>query len=131
MQCEICGRETMQVKQVQVDGSTLIVCPGCASFGHEVKEEHVKRPAMPLHRIRQPGFKEKEFDLGLGIEPDFGKRIRKAREAKGLTVKELAMKIFEKESLVHRLENQAIKPSDSMIAKLEKELGIQLKGEVE
>ena len=74
-----------------------------------------------------PRFREKEFDLGLEIVPDFGKRIRKAREAKGLTAKELAMKIFEKESLLHRIENQAIKPSDLMIEKLEKQLGIQLK----
>jgi len=134
MDCEICGKEIGKLRQSVVDGNTLFVCEDCSSFGKEkaIKEsgETLQRPA-PQKAILPPNFREKEFDLGLEIVDDFGKIVRKAREAKGLTTKELAMKIFEKESLLHRIENQAIKPSDEMIKKLGKQLGIQLKKKIE
>ena len=134
MDCEICGKEIGKLRQTVLDGNTLFVCEGCSSFGKEkaIKEaaEQLQRPA-PQRAVLPPRFGEKEFDLGLEIVDDFGKQVRKAREQKGLTGKELAMKIFEKESLLHRIENQAIKPSDSMIKKLEKQLGIQLKKKIE
>jgi len=150
MECEICGKEAGRGKRIEVDGSSLIVCEECSKFGKQ-KEEEVERArpvsafehdsyfgktetaqqkafgARPAKKINEPYSKQKEFDLGLEIAEDFGKRVRKAREQKGLTVKELAMKLFEKESLLHRIEHQSIKPSDKMIAKLEKELGIELK----
>ncbi len=130
MQCEICGREAGKGRQIVLDRSSLVVCDKCVSFGVEKESEKTAErriPAAPVRTIRPPRFEEKEFDLGLEIPPDFGKQIRKARELKDLTVKELAMKIFEKESLLHRIENQAIKPSDALIEKLVKQLGIQLK----
>ncbi len=134
MDCEICGKEIGKVRQTVVDGNTLFVCEDCSSFGKEKAvektEEPLQRPA-PQKIISQPEFRGKEFDLGLEIVDDFGKQIRKAREAKGMTTKELAMKIFEKESLLHRIENQAIKPSDEMIKKLGKQLSIQLKKKIE
>jgi len=135
MDCEICGKGIGKLRQTVLDGNTLFVCEDCSSFGKEkaVKEEaeeKLQRPA-PQRSVLPPRFREKEFDLGLEIVDDFGKQIRKAREAKGLTTKELAMKIFEKESLLHRIENQSIKPSDKMIEKLGKQLGIQLKKKIE
>jgi len=134
MDCEICGKEIGKLRQTIVDGNTLFVCEKCASFGKEKviekTEEPLQRPA-PQKIIPPQEFRGKEFDLGLEIVDDFGKQIRTAREAKGLTTKELAMKIFEKESLLHRIENQAIKPSDEMIKKLGKQLGIQLKKKIE
>ncbi len=126
MECEICGRETGKGKLVNIDGSTMVACQQCANFGKEVEQPQEQKP-IHARRVLPPKFQEQELDLGLEIVPDFGKRIRKAREAKGLTVKELAMKIFEKESLLHRIENQSKKPSDQMIEKLEKQLGIELK----
>lgn len=134
MDCEICGKGIGKLRQTVLDGNTLFVCEDCASFGKEkaVKEtgETLQKPA-PQRIVLPPRFREKEFDLGLEIVQDFGKQVRKAREAKGLTTKELAMKIFEKESLLHRIENQSIKPSDAMIEKLGKQLGIQLKKKIE
>jgi len=129
MECEICGKETDEVKQIKLDGTTLIACVECAAFGQELDEEpkRVAKPVEPIKAIRPPRFQEEELDIGLEIVSDYGKRIRKAREAKELMVKDLAMKIFEKESLLHRIENQSIKPSDAIIKKLEKELGIELK----
>ena len=124
MECEVCGKETGKGKLIVIDGNTMVACTSCASFGKEKQAEEKNQPMM---RTTKLAFKEKQLDLGLDIVEDYGKRIRQAREIKEMTVKELAMKIFEKESLLHRLENQAIKPSDEIIKKLEKQLGIKLK----
>ncbi len=147
MECEICGKETSTAKMIVIDGSSLIACKDCASFGKEkVSPARVERPTptdfekpsfggeaanrVPMKRVLfEP--KRKEFDLGLEIVLDFGKRIMQARQRKGLTAKELAMKVFEKESLLHKIEKQGIKPSDSLIKKLGKELGIELREKAE
>ena len=128
MDCEICGRRISGLKQVIVDGNALFVCEECASFGKEKPAEREQESKELMRRIAIPrGIAQQEFDLGLEIVPDFGKRVAQARQAKGLTAKELAMKIFERESLLHRIEHQGIKPSDAIIGKLEKQLGIKLK----
>jgi len=130
MDCEICGNAAGKGKKILLDGGKLIVCDECASFGEEIIEEEKPAKALAAAVLREKAFSpvpEKEFDLGLDIVPDFGKIVRKARELKGLTVKELAIKIFERESLLHRIENQSIRPSDEIIKKLEKELKIELK----
>lgn len=124
MECEVCGKETGKGKLVMIDGNTLVACTNCASFG---KETEKPQEFKAFAKQAMQGFKGKEFDLGLDIVSDYGTITRKARDSKGLTVKELAMKMFEKESLLHRIENQSIKPSDQLIEKLEKYLGIELK----
>jgi len=134
MQCEICGAEAGKGRTIELDGSTLIVCAECVAFGIEKKPfvEAKGAPAYaskPAQTIGQPFYEREEFNLGLDIVPDFGARIRKAREQKQLTVQELALLVFEKESVLHRIESQAIKPNDALIAKLEKALVIKLKGE--
>lgn len=131
MECEICGNQAGKGRKILLDGGKLIVCDECASFGEEIKEEEKPtkaRAEAAVFNSRPFSFvSEKEFDLGLDIVPDFGKIVRKARESRGLTVKELAIKIFERESLLHRIENQGIRPSDEIIKKLEKELKVGLK----
>jgi putative transcription factor len=131
MDCEICGKTISKLKQVVIDGNTFFACEQCASFGKEKAEAKAGKGIGMQGNAGQVPFSNKEFDLGLEITPDFGKRILQARQAKGMTTKELAMKIFEKESLVHRIEHQGIKPSDALIKKLEKELGITLKNKEE
>ncbi len=68
--------------------------------------------------------------MGLDVVADYGAAIKKARQKKSLTVEELAKRIFEKASTLHRVESQALAPSDGLIQKLEKELGINLKEQI-
>ena len=132
MDCEICGARTKEKKAIEVDGSTLMVCGECASFGREkpIEAAMPRGPAKAAQPHAFQGFvpgKEEKFDLGLDLVQGYGNLIRKARERKGLTAAEAAKKIFEKESVLHRIESESIKPSDALIAKLQKELGIKLK----
>jgi len=62
---------------------------------------------------------------------DYGKVIRRAREASGMSHEDLALKIKEKASLLKKIEREAIIPEDKVRRKLERTLGITLTEEFE
>jgi putative transcription factor len=57
-------------------------------------------------------------------------RIEEARKKKGLTREQLGFRIGERTVTIAKLEHGDLRPSDQMIAKLEKELDISLMEEV-
>ncbi|MCD6247697.1 MAG: TIGR00270 family protein [Candidatus Diapherotrites archaeon] len=119
MRCEVCGREAKLIR-AEIEGAELLVCSKCASLGKplykpEGKSKLFARKDYP--KIEEP------FTL---IE-NYGEVIRKAREKKGLTREELAKKLFEKESVLQRIEANKLEPSDALVLKLEKVLGITLR----
>jgi len=137
MDCEICGKNLSLGKKIvlDLDGTELVVCEDCSGFGSKIDEieEPVKEKKKPVGQASVVAGKpktalpkEKELDLGLELVADYGTVIRRAREKKKLTIEELAKKIFEKESTLHRIESQAMLPSDEIVKKLEKELEIDL-----
>jgi len=67
------------------------------------------------------------FDLIEGeIVEDYGERIRAARMERGLSQKDLAMQLKEKELLIKKIEKGDLIPEDEVRRKLEKALGIRL-----
>ncbi|RLF97355.1 TIGR00270 family protein, partial [Thermococci archaeon] len=58
--------------------------------------------------------------------PDYSKIIKNARENRKLSQKDLAFKINEKESVIHRLETESMSPSYTLAKKLEKALEIKI-----
>eukprot|EP01107_Rhizomastix_libera_P003550 TRINITY_DN16196_c0_g1_i1.p1 TRINITY_DN16196_c0_g1~~TRINITY_DN16196_c0_g1_i1.p1 ORF type:complete len:141 (-),score=39.16 TRINITY_DN16196_c0_g1_i1:15-413(-) len=58
-------------------------------------------------------------------------RIQQGRQAKGWTQKELAQKINEKQTVVNEYECQRAIPDTAILAKMEKALGIKLRGKLE
>lgn len=60
------------------------------------------------------------------IVDNYASLVKEKREFMGLTQKDFAAKINEKESLVHKIEVGAFEPSLSLAKKLEKMLGIKL-----
>jgi putative transcription factor len=123
MHCEICGKDSAR-HRILLDGSELLVCSNCVSFGKE------------LHKPVQKGFvkhmqKNSLQNQDTVLSSNFGKKIKTAREKKGLTIEELAKKIFEKESLMHKIEQGKFTPSSELSQKLEKELGIALEERIE
>ncbi|KAL2916054.1 multiprotein-bridging factor 1 [Polyrhizophydium stewartii] len=58
-----------------------------------------------------------------------GKTIQQARQAKGLTQKDLATKINEKQPVVNDYESgRATNPNQQILAKMERVLGVKLRG---
>jgi len=137
MQCEMCG-ETIRgmAKLVRVEGAELQVCGRCEKYGTEVqqpKRTDIRRPvAGPVSAVRPaapPPVRRKRdlFDYMEGeIVDDYAVRIRKARMDKGLSQKDLAMQMKEKEHLIKKIENAELIPEEGVRRKLEKALGIRL-----
>jgi len=140
--CELCGKETPRTRTVAIEGSVLSACADCAKFGAEVAGPiGVRRPgntaspvvAQRLER-RQQRMSERDIYTAPATEElaeDFGDRIRKAREALGWKQSDLGAKVNERESVIAKLESQTMVPTDAMIPKLERTLGIKLREKVE
>ena len=77
-------------------------------------------------------FTNTEYTVGaIGLSssswvPDYDQIIRKAREKRGLSQKDFANKLNEKESIVQKMETKTFKPSIKMAEKLQRILGIKL-----
>ncbi len=133
MECEICGKQCNNPVEIEIDGATMLVCNECSSLGKRVRSRNLQRTShsafIPYKRSPLPGIKKNELDIGLSLAPDYGERIRKAREKRGWKREELAKKLFEKESVLHRIESGHFKPDDKLIEKIESLLGISLREE--
>lgn len=66
------------------------------------------------------------FDQMDEIAADYDDRIRSARESEGLSQEDLADDLNEKASLIRKLEQGAMLPSDGIRSKLENKFGISL-----
>jgi putative transcription factor len=140
MQCEMCGEEIRGApKLVRVEGAELQVCMKCGKFGTEVQQVRRTdlriapkaaggRPApAPAGGTAPTWHKRDMFDFMEGdVVDDYAIRIRHAREEKGLSQKDLAMQLKEKEHLIRKIENSDLIPEEDMRKKLEKALGIRL-----
>jgi len=140
MQCEMCGETIRGVpKLVRVEGAELQVCSKCEKYGTEVQQVRrtgiaASRPTVPKQGrpgavVASPSAYRKRdlFDYMEGeIVDDYAIRIRHAREEKGLSQKDLAMQLKEKEHLIKKIENGELIPEDAVRKKLEKALEIRL-----
>ena len=138
MQCEMCG-ETVRgtPKLVRVEGAELRVCSRCEKFGTEVQQKRVQQASRPVTRTpgapapapaAQTAYRKRDlFDYIEGdIVEDYAERIRKARMEKGLSQKDLAMQMKEKEHLIKKIENSELIPEENVRKKIEKVLEIHL-----
>ncbi|MDR2944184.1 MAG: multiprotein bridging factor aMBF1 [Methanosarcinales archaeon] len=141
-ECEICGKKTkFPTTAVKVEGAEFKACSDCAKLGTVVE----RRPASPAGKAYgtpasgkyasqstggfggAPKPKPKNYFAGLDeLVENYDTLIKKAREAKGLSHEDLALKIKEKAALIKKIERKEIHPEESVMKKLEKELGIKL-----
>jgi len=107
----------------------------CAKYGTEVQKPTKTVPArgggpssrtagVPATPVRR---RRDVLDLIEGeIVEDYGERIRNARMQRGLSQKELALELKEKELLIKKLEKGDLIPEDDVRLKLERALDIRL-----
>jgi putative transcription factor len=127
--CELCGKREDRLGYSFVEGVRLQVCSNCARFGKFAGEVPVSNPkddkkksTMVSHNVVHADEEvEEEF-----VIPDFASKIRKKREELGLSQKEFAMKLNERESFVSGLENGTVVLSLDTAKKLEKVLHLTL-----
>jgi len=120
MECEICGKETNIIYVVEVEGAVMNVCVECSKGKKVIEKIDLSKQEKKVAKAVKE--KEKESEV---IE-HYGEAIRKAREKLGLPLNVLAERINEKASTLLRIEEEKTLPTDKVIKKLEKELGIKL-----
>ena len=128
-ECTLCGKQVPTLNKIELEGAIIEVCDDCVKFGKVTETTIPRKSYRPM---------PKEVNLtGILAEgerifvPDYGNRVRKAREARGLSQTEFARKINERESIIRRVERQMLEPSDALTRKIERFLNIKLKEEYE
>ncbi len=146
MLCEMCGNEVESTSRVRIERSVLQLCPACAKFGTAIDPPPAAPPvaAAPAHRrppvaaTRSAGgprrLEERDLYTEIGeleLAPDWGQRVRRAREALAWTPEELAKRLNEKKSVVLKAESGDLHPPDGLVRKLEHLLKVRLRAEPE
>ena len=132
MQCELCGRDC-DFRPAMVDGVRMLVCPGCMKYGESIKvaaEKPVSDHKPVVSSFKKPKVKDVYKDMDKELVTGWSDLIKNARKKKGLSREELGFKIGERTVTIAKIENGDLRPSDKMVAKLEKELDIKLIEEV-
>jgi len=129
MSCELCGRESKGCRAGVIDGVKMMLCPDCMRHGEGVKDvattpASVRRAVF--QRIKKSSPKDVYKDMEKELVSNWSDVIKEARKKKGLSRGELGFKIEERTVTISKIENGDLRPSDKMIVKLEKELGISL-----
>ncbi|MEF8886571.1 MAG: multiprotein bridging factor aMBF1 [Haloarculaceae archaeon] len=146
VQCEMCGAETSDPNRVKIEGAELDVCDNCTEFGTEVRTEEPSSTSTKYSTSSSgsgssgssssggstgssSGGRSRRNDVYDDLEelaPDYGDRIRQAREGAGMSQEDLAKQLNEKASLIRKLEHGDTLPSDDVQTKIERALDVDL-----
>ena len=117
----MCGKVDDNLLRTIVESVELTVCEKCSKFG---KVLGPLRRDIPKPKPRYVQAQKEEPQEGI-IE-NYHDIIKKKREALGISQKDFALKLNEKESIVHKLETGHFEPPMILARKLEKILGVKL-----
>ena len=138
-ECELCGRQG-KVVPAMIDEVKMLVCLSCVKHGKRLypvepklspqKQEHWSygnKPKMFVPKKRPKPMFEEDVDEIPDLVDDYHKRISRARQAKGWDHADFAKKLFEKKSVVTKIESKHMKPDAQLTRKIEKLLDITLR----
>jgi len=112
----MCGKEGPLTASL-VEGTEMNLCQGCGKYG-----KRLNKPVTRQHKpVRAPKPEISEI-----VTNGYAQKIRTARENKGMTQKDFAQMLNERESVVQKLETGNLKPSINLARKLERVLKITL-----
>ena len=131
-QCEMCGK-AVGTRRYMVEGTVMNLGLECAKYGTPLDA-----PApVGTQASMQQGLERREqrmtsrnvYDQGdsaVYMVEDYGPRIHKARESKGLSHEQLGNKVSARVPELKHIEAGKLRPSDAVAKKIERELGITL-----
>ncbi len=115
MPCEMCGKTTERLININVEGSILKVCSDCLKYG--------KRVIQPRTRMQ---FSRPRIESEIIVVSNYSEKIERARQSRGIKQEEFAKQLKEKESLIHKIETGHLKPDIELAKKIGRALGINL-----
>ena len=119
MACEMCGKETELFRAV-IEGTELSVCEKCGKFGKVIKR------VQEFNNSAVKKIVVKESEVVEVLVEDFAQKIKSIREKLGLTQKDFARKINERESALHKIETGHYNPPVEIARRYERILNIKL-----
>ena len=125
----MCGAPVKKPVYYEVEGTIMILCDKCAKYGKRVPGpiKHISSRNKTQRNKHKPVIREIiEWEL----VSNYGERIRRARERLGMSQEDLSRIIGEPLSYIKKIERQKIYPSEIVVNKLEKILGIKLKSSI-
>jgi len=137
IECEFCGNTIYgDPIVIKVEGALLNVCPSCRQYGKEVEKPRTvgtarvtpsarKRPTQKVSKAPRK-FKSKKESPQKSLVDNYSDLVRNARNKKKLTQMQLAKQTGIAHSLIASIETGKIRPTDSDVKKLERELNISL-----
>ena len=128
--CELCGKEGVATRRAKVSQSVLECCSGCiASMGLVVEQRRPKviQNSEPVSLVVGKGVSGIDIMTKDATElaEDFHSRIRDGRKIKGISQGDLAKIMSVKIGVIQKAEN-GNRPTDSILEKIERTLGISL-----
>ncbi len=120
MNCDLCGKET-ELLRALVEGTELTICGSCVKYGKVIGR--VKAPVEGKKQEKKALPAEETIEV---VASNFGELLKRKREELGLNQPDFAKKIAEKESMLHKLETGAIRPTLERARELERMLGLKL-----
>jgi putative transcription factor len=116
----MCGSDTSSSTKVKIEGAVLKVCDSCKDLGDEVKTSSNKK------KRKKKKSSSRKRGSGKVLVPDYGEKLKSAREDEQRSIKEVADELNEKESLIKKIEKQDLKPDKSLAGKLSDRFDITL-----
>ncbi|MGM5481440.1 MAG: multiprotein bridging factor aMBF1 [Nanobdellota archaeon] len=123
--CDMCGKKGTTTVRAMVEGVEMNVCPACSKYGEKLTDHSDTYSTNVKREVRRRQYKSYP-DEDKRIAPDYSGRIKQAREKLGLKQEDLAKKLNEKESLLHKFESGHMRPSFKVARKIERFLRITL-----
>ncbi len=135
--CEICGRECKSTREISLEGACLQACSRCAQLGEPVQRR--KKPSSQTRPIAKPRSSSTRYTT---VRPrsqrrelvpveDFTKLIRRAREERKWSQKDVANKLHERTSVITKVESGKMAPTINLARKLERLFKLTLLEETE
>lgn len=121
-ECELCGK-TANLMPTLVEDTKFLVCSSCSQHGTKLIEDIT--PKNP--QVNKPIKREQQWSIFI---EDFHLKVKTAREKLNLTQEELAKKLNEKLSSIHKLESAHFTPPFALARKLENFLNISIVQEI-
>ncbi len=126
--CELCGADRVSVHRTRTSGAVVEACGRCIDrLGLE--KPAIKTTTSIMSSGTQTAKVSRKNDIMAKSETelatDFHVRIREARKQKGWDQREFARRMNERLNIVQRTEN-GNRPTDALLKKIEKVLGIEL-----
>ena len=117
--CDLCGKVEENLARALIEEVQLEVCTACEKFGKIIEQPRRLNPKEQHMQIQK---REEKTEL---LVEDYAEIVKKKRETMGLTQKDFAIKINEKEAVVSKIEAGSFMPLP-LARKLEKFLGVKL-----